>query len=303
MPKTAASRLHGIIAPATTPFDGDGTIDLPAMHQQVDWLIANGVHGIAVGGSTGEGHTLERAEADALVACAVDASQDRVPIVAGIITNSTRESVARGRDAAARGVAALQVTPVHYLFRPDDDAMVDHFRTLAEETGTPVIIYNVVPWTYLSPALLLRIMREVPGVIGVKQSAGDLKLLADLLLDAQPGNRIFSAVDALMYSSFALGAHGAIAAILTAAPATCVALWDAVQAGDHVQALDLHRRLLVLWNAMPHENLPACVKAAQRHQDCPVGPPRAPMPPATEAQRRAIRAAIDGLAQRQQAAE
>ena len=107
---------------------------------------------------------------------------------------------------------------MHYLFRPDDNSMVEHFRTLAGDTGQKIIIYNVVPWTYLSPALLLRIMAEVPDVIGVKQSAGDLKLLADLMADARPGNLVFSAVDALMYPSYVLGAHGSIAAILTAAP-------------------------------------------------------------------------------------
>ena len=81
-------------------------------------------------------------------------------------------------------MAALQVTPVHYLFRPDDDAMVRHFAETADATELPVMIYNVVPWTYLSPQLLTRIIDEVPGVIGVKQSAGDVKLLADLLLTA-----------------------------------------------------------------------------------------------------------------------
>jgi len=65
------------------------------------------------------------------------------------------------------GVAALQVTPVHYLFRPDDDSMVRHFETIAAEGGVPVIIYNVVPWAYLMPPLLMRMLRDVPGVIGV----------------------------------------------------------------------------------------------------------------------------------------
>ena len=74
--------------------------------------------------------------------------------------------------------------PARFFLEATDDAMVDHFRAMADETGVPIIIYNVVPWTYLSPALLCRIFEEVPGVIGVKQSAGDLKLLADLLLDA-----------------------------------------------------------------------------------------------------------------------
>jgi 4-hydroxy-tetrahydrodipicolinate synthase len=200
-------------------------------------------------------------------------------------------------------VAALQVTPVHYLFRPDDDAMVDHFQAVTQETGLPVIIYNVVPWTYLSPPLLRRILDQVPGVIGVKQSAGDLKLLADLLLEAGPEDHIFSAVDALLYSSFALGARGAIAAILSAAPATCVALWDAVGRGDHRGALDLHRRLLPLWNAMAGDNLPACVKFAQSLQGCPAGRPRTPMPEATQSQKAAIKAALRGLDPGLQAAD
>jgi len=153
----------------------------------------------------------------------------------------------------------------------------------------------VVPWTYLSPALLVRIMTEVPAVIGVKQSADDLKLLADLMLTAPPASRIFSAVDALLYPSFTLGAHGAIAAIPSAAPGTCVALWDAVAAGDHARAHDLHRRLLALWNALVGDNLPACVRYAQACQGVAAGHSRAPMPAATPTQRLAIAAALEGL--------
>jgi 4-hydroxy-tetrahydrodipicolinate synthase len=132
-------------------------------------------------------------------------------------------------------------------------------------------------------------------VIGVKQSAGDLKLVADLMTMAQPGNLIFSAVDALLYPSFALRAQGAIAAILSAAPRACVDLWDAVQAGDHPRALDLHTRLLKLWNAMVGDNLPACTKYAPTLQGSPGGYPRAPMPAASQAQQAAIREALAGL--------
>jgi 4-hydroxy-tetrahydrodipicolinate synthase len=90
--------------------------------------------------------------------------------------------------------------------------------------------------------------------------------------------------------------HGSIAAILTAAPAACVQLWDAVQAGDHDRALEVHRRLLVLWNALIADNLPACTKYAQTLQHVPAGHPRPPMPPASPAQQRAIQAALRGLA-------
>ena len=229
-------KLHGIIPPMTTPFDAQGEIEFKHIRPQVDWLVGQGAHGLAVGGSTGEGHTLDASELKDLIDATVAAVKGRVPVVAGIISDSTRDVVRRGRLVAKSGVAALQITPVHYLFRPHDDAMLQHFKTVAEETGVPVLIYNVVPWAYLSPQLLTRIMNEVPGVIGVKQSAGDMKLFADLMITANPRNLIFSAVDALLYGSFTLGAHGAIAAILTAAPRACVELWNATAAGQHARA-------------------------------------------------------------------
>ncbi|MGE0723948.1 MAG: dihydrodipicolinate synthase family protein [Alphaproteobacteria bacterium] len=287
--------LRGVIPPMTTPFAANGDLDLSLVKGQADWLVGQGVHGVAAGGSTGEGHAIDAEEYRDLMAATVAAIAGRIPVVAGIIVDSTREAIRRGRMVADMGVAALQVTPVHYLFRPDDEAMVTHFRAVCEETGMPVIIYNVVPWTYLSPALLCRIMREVPQVIGVKQSAGDLKLFADLMLDAPPGTLIFSAVDALLYSSYALGAHGSIAAILSAAPKPSVDLWNAVQAGDHARGLALHRKLLRLWNAIVADNLPACTRHAQSLQGCRVGHSRAPMPPASADQQRRIRAALDDL--------
>jgi 4-hydroxy-tetrahydrodipicolinate synthase len=298
-----AAELFGIIPPMTTPFDADGEIDEGAVRAQTRWLLEEGVHGLAVGGSTGEGQTLDQDELRGLVATVVAETAGQAPVIAGIIVDSTRDAIRRGKAVGDLGVAALQVTPVHYLFRPDDEAMLEHFRAIAEATGLPIVIYNVVPWSYLSPALLCRIMREVPGVVGVKQSAGDLKLLADLLIAAPAESRILSAVDALLYPSFALGAHGSIAAILAAAPRACVDLWDAVQRGDHVTAQRLHRRLLPLWNAMVGDNLPACTKHAQVLQGCPGGYPRAPMPSASAAQQRAIGAALDGLSAGRAAAE
>jgi 4-hydroxy-tetrahydrodipicolinate synthase len=288
-------KLYGIVPPMTTPFDKSGEVIESAVREQVDFLIEAGVHGIVAGGSNGEGHTFDRDGYAGLIETASSAVRGRVPFVAGVIVNSTREAIERGRLLKGMNVAALQVTPVHYLFKPDDTATLEHFRVVAEETALPILIYNVIPWNYLSPALLLRIMREVPGVVGVKQSAGDLKLLSDLLEQARPTDLIFSAVDALLYPSYALGAQGSIAAILAAAPHANVALWDAVKARDFDAALELHKRLLPLWNAIVGDNLPACVKYAQSLQGCAAFLPRAPMPQPNERQKAAIRAALEGL--------
>lgn len=289
------AKLHGIIAPFTTPFSESGAIRLDLVKAQVDWLIDNGVHGLAAGGSTGEGHVLDRDEYRALIEATAKAIDGRIPLVAGIIANSTAEVAARGACVTDLGVAALQVTPPHYLFRPDDDAMVAHFREIHAECRVPILIYNVVPWCYLSPDLLLRIMAEVPGVLGVKQSAGDMKLFADLVRRAEPHNLIFSAVDALLYSSYQLGAPGAIAAILTAAPGPSVNLWNAVKAQEWDEARDLHERLMPLWDAIGVDNMPSLVKYAQQLQGLDAGHARRPTSPATEAQKQQVRAALENL--------
>ncbi len=294
-------QLEGIIPPMVTPFDTDGEVMENAQRAEVRYLIETaGVHGLAVCGSTGEGHTLTVDETRRITAATVEEARGRVPVITGIIANSTRAVIERGKAVADLGVAALQVTPVHYLFRPGDEATLRHFNTIAESTGLPVIIYNVVPWSYLSPAALSGILRESDGVIGVKQSASDMKALADLLLHAEEMRphkdvRILSAVDALLYPSFALGAHGAIAAILAAAPELCVALWNAVKSGDHSEALRHHRSLLRLWNAIEAPNLPANVKTVLRLLGRGGGEPRAPMPASSPVQVEAIQQALTAV--------
>lgn len=273
----SSQTFFGVIPPTTTPFDADGEIRYDDLRPQIDWMIESGVHGVCVGGSSAEGHTLDADELQGLLETAKSAVNGRVPLIAGIIINSTRQAVARSKMARDVGSEALQVTPPHYVFKPSDDALVDHFRAIAEESGLPVLIYNVVPWCYLGPALLKRIMEEVPGVIGVKQSNSDLKLTADLLLDLPEGKLVFTAVDALLYPSFSLGVHGTIAANPAAAPKAVVKLWDLVQQGNHAEAKELHANLLRFWNALITDELPANIKYAQSLQGVPFGLPRAPM--------------------------
>jgi len=282
------STLSGVIPPLVTPFTADGDIDEAALRAQARFVLAKGVHGVCIGGSTGEGHTLSGEERRRAIAIVQEEVGDRIPVVAGIIVNSTRQAVQAARDLHGSGVKGLQITPVHYLFKPDDDATMLHFRTITAETDIPVIIYNVIPWNYLRPELLVRLMTELPGIHGVKQSQGDMKLMADLLLAVPKGKVVFSAVDALLYSSFALGAHGTIAANPAAVPGVTVALWDAVQRGDHALGVEIHRAMLRFWNTIAGDNLPACVKHALTLQGAPGGLPRAPMPAPNAAQKEAI---------------
>ena len=287
-------RIYGIVPPITTPFDGKEEVDEPLLRREVRHLVEEiGVHGLAAGGSTGEGHTLSTDELRRVVALTIEEVRGRVPVVAGIIVDSTRQALEKGRDLADLDVDALQVTPVHYLFKPTDEMMYRHFATIADELGVPVIVYNVVPWSYCSAELLTRIITEIDWVIGVKQSAGDLKRLADLMLMLEGRGLVMSAVDALLYPSFCLGAHGSISAIVTAVPGLCIQLWDAVQAGNHALALELHLKALRIWNTIAGHNLPANVKCAMEFQGRPAGLPRAPMPPSSDSQRKAIKEALE----------
>jgi 4-hydroxy-tetrahydrodipicolinate synthase len=269
--------LHGVIPPIALPFDEQGALVRHALRPQLDLIVKAGANGVVAGGSTGEGHTLSDAEFVDAMSDAYEATDGRIPFLAGLIVNSTIQAIRRTRALGGMKLTALQVTPVHYLFKPDERATIEHFRTIWEETGVPIIIYNVIPWNYLSVDLMLRIMDEVPGVIGMKQSSGDLKSLSDLLLNHKAPNVVLSGIDALLYPGFALGMHGAISALTSAVPGPVVKLQHMVREGRHDEARALHFHLNRLWNTLPHEILPGCVKYIQHLQGLPLYHPRAPM--------------------------
>ena len=288
----ASGEIGGIIPPMVTPFTEGGSVDYEAFRGEVDHLIGLGVHGLAVGGSTGEGHTLSGEESLELTRVAIEAAEGRVPVVAGIIVDSTQQAVVRGRALREMDVAALQITPVHYLFTPDEQAMYDYYATIAREVGIPIIIYNVVPWAYATPDLLTKMISEIDEVIGVKQSSGDMHALAELMILLGDQGLVMAAVDDLLYPCFALGSHGAIAAILTAVPELCLTLWNAVQEGRSGDARDAHEKLLRVWLAISAPNLPARVKVAMRLQGRKGGLSRSPMPMPSADEERVIASAL-----------
>ncbi|MBN9030660.1 dihydrodipicolinate synthase family protein [Rhizobium sp. YJ-22] len=286
------SQLQGILPPVTMPFDKSGKLVASGIKKQIDFMIDSGVHAIVAGGSTGEGHTLSTEEFVESMEATHEAVAGRVPFVVGLIVNSTIEAIERTKKIAHLKPAALQVTPVHYLFKPGAEATIRHFREIYDETGVPILIYNVIPWNYLSADLMLKIMEEVPGVVGMKQSSGDLKSLSDLLQNARKDNIVLTGIDALLYPGFSLGADGAISALTSAVPKQTVELYNAVKKGDHARALELHWKLNGLWNVVRHDNLPACTKYIQSRQGVDYFLPRAPMEPVSDEQKRVIDGAL-----------
>ncbi|HEX4214101.1 MAG TPA: dihydrodipicolinate synthase family protein [Candidatus Dormibacteraeota bacterium] len=286
--------LKGVIPPLVTPFDRNEDIDEGAFRDEVRYCLDAGVHGLTVSGSTGEGHTLTEAESLQLARIAVEEAGGRVPVVSGIIQDSTRAVIRYGKALKDAGVDGLQITPVHYLFAPDVEGTIGYYEEIGEAVRLPIVIYNVVPWNTIMPETLIR-LADLQWVVAVKQSGGDIHKLADLLRAVRKtgsGLRVLSAVDALLHASYLLGAHGAVAGILSVAPGLSVKLWDACQAQDLTTALDLHERLLPVWRVLDRPDMTTRLKCAINLQGRAVGYPRRPLQPAGPGLRDEIRAAL-----------
>jgi 4-hydroxy-tetrahydrodipicolinate synthase len=268
--------LGGVIVPLTTPFAADETIDFEAFSQQIEWMLAEGVDGLVVGGSTGEGFALDEEEVFELSRRALDVVAGRVPVMTSIMADSSRAAMRRARQLSELPLTGLQVAPPHYIFAPGDDGLVEFYSHVSSAADFPIVIYNVISWANVRPELAVRIMDRVPQVRAVKQSDKDLGAFADLIL-AVGGDRVFGAIDGSLMSCYDLGAAGSIAAIASAAPGANVALWHSVHDNRRDQAKDLNRELCNLWRFLAAPNLPARVKAAQTLQGVSAGLPRAPM--------------------------
>nr|BFE60379.1 4-hydroxy-tetrahydrodipicolinate synthase [Dactylosporangium thailandense] len=284
--------FKGVIPPLVTPFDADENIDVEALRAEVRYHLAAGVQGLCVTGSTGDGQMLSLEQSVTIAKVAVEEVAGAIPVIAGIIRDSTAEVIRYGKAIAETGVDALQVTPVHYLFQPDEDTTVEYYRRITEATGTPVIVYNVIPYALIPATTVYRILQEVELVVGVKQSGGNIHQLADLLKAAPTEGAVLTAVDDLLYPAYLLGAQGAVSATLTVVPELCVAQWDAVQAGDHKTALDIHNKLLPVWRSIDGPNMTVRIKAALALQGRNGGLGAHPLTPVSDAERATIRAAL-----------
>jgi 4-hydroxy-tetrahydrodipicolinate synthase len=253
--------LHGIIVPLVTPFTKDGEIDYPLVRNEIAFLLTSGVDAISPGGSTGEGAALEDEELCALVK-EIRAQSATIPIVAGIIRNSTRAAVRAAKRLYEAGADALMVTPVSYnVLVPDDEGNVCFYREISDSVPLPIVIYNVVPQNTITPTVLSRLL-DIERVVGIKQSVGGITSFYEMMVALEGRGKVFSATDEMMASTFELGADGAISAILSVFPKEMVQTWNWMQTGKTQQALDLQKKLYPVWKAIAGNQFPIRVKFA-----------------------------------------
>ncbi|PYV24066.1 MAG: dihydrodipicolinate synthase family protein, partial [Acidobacteria bacterium] len=229
--------LRAVIPAVITPFDSAGKIDERALRAEIEHHLSCGVTALCAGGTTGEGAGLNRDEVKRLNTIFVDQAHGRVPVIAGIIPDTTDEAVELGSAAKEAGVAALQVTPPHYLFQPGTPEIVSYYCEIRDRTGLGIVLYNVLPWGQVTPESVEQLI-EADAIIGVKQSGSNMHQLADMVYRFGKLIPILSAVDDLLYPSFVLGAQGTLSAIASVLPLQCVQLYEAVEKGDHGRALE-----------------------------------------------------------------
>jgi 4-hydroxy-tetrahydrodipicolinate synthase len=253
--------FEGVLTALVTPFR-DGAIDESALRNLVERQIEAGVDGLVPCGSTGESATLSHAEHRRVVEIVVQASRGRVAVVAGTGSNSTREAIELTQHAKEAGAdGALLISP--YYNKPTQEGIVLHYAEIARATSFPLLVYNVPGRTAsnLLPATLAR-LADIPQVVGVKESCGDLGQIADGISRCPDDFAFLSGDDHLTLPLLALGGRGVISTTSNVAPSAMVGVVRAFRAGDLVEARRIHYRLLPLFQVLFCETNPIPVKAA-----------------------------------------
>lgn len=238
--------IKGSIVAIITPMFEDGSIDWDSYRQLIDWHIESGTDAIVAVGTTGESPTVDHEENCKLIEEAVRHAAGRIPVIAGTGSNATQEALELTQFASKVGaVASLQVVP--YYNKPTQEGMYQHFKTIAEKGGLPVILYNVPGRTVadLSNDTVLR-LAQVPGVIGLKDATGDIPRVSDLLARLPGDFAVYSGNDDSALALIAMGGHGVISVTANIAPTAMAQLCRAAFEGRWSDALAINRRLLPL---------------------------------------------------------
>ncbi len=256
-------KITGIIPPVVTPFDEDGAIDFKKFEALVQFVLGADVDGVSVGGSTGEGPTLSDEELVRLIGVVKPMLKPTQSLVCGIMRACTRDAVKTGLCARDAGADAVMVTPTAYnVLVPDEEGNFTFYKTISDRVDIPVIIYNVIPQNTISPGLFKRLVDESEHVMGIKQSVGGIASTYQMLMSCKGKGTVFGATDDMLYSTYELGAKGAISAILSVFPELCVRMWKLYLAGNNGAALELQNKIYEPWQTITGNQFPIRVKYA-----------------------------------------
>jgi 4-hydroxy-tetrahydrodipicolinate synthase len=251
--------LTGVWAPLVTPFK-DGRVDLASYRHLIEHLLARGVSGFIPLGTTGEAPTLDDDEVDAVVEATVSTVAGRVPVFVGIGGNATHKVIRTIKRLEVHDFPGiLSVCP--YYNRPSQDGLRQHFTAIAEATDRQILIYNIPYRTSVNLAndTLLR-LAEMPNIVGVKDSSGNMAQSLELLASRPKGFSVLTGEDALFFSTLSHGGDGGILASCHLATEQFVAVAERFAANDHHGALATWTPLARLITALFQDPNPIPIK-------------------------------------------
>lgn len=274
--------FEGTYVAMVTPFDEDKQIDEEGFRSNINYLIDKGVNGLVGAGTTGESATINHEEHQKIIEILVDEVNGRVETIAGTGSNATSEAVSLTKFAEDAGAdAALIITP--YYNKPQQHAMVEHYRAVSEATDIPIIAYNVPSRTGVNMDVETIVeLAKIDNIDAVKEASGSVDKVSDIYRALQHEGleddfNILSGEDSLTLPIMAVGGTGVISASANIDARRMVLMVDSILNDDYARAIELHYEMLELIRALFIESNPVPVKTAMNLMGLPSGPLRQPL--------------------------
>ena len=287
--------FEGLSTALITPFR-DGAIDEPSLRQLVERQIAAGVDQLVPCGCTGESATLSHLEHGKVIEIVVSTARGRVPVLAGTGSNNTREAIELTQHAKAVGAdGALLISP--YYNKPTQEGIYEHYRSIADQTEFPLVVYNIPGRTgsNIAPSTLAR-LADVPHIVGVKEACGNVGQIAEVVARCHDEFVVLSGDDGLTLPIMSIGGEGSISTASNVAPKAVGELIRACRENDFARARGLHYQLLPLFEALFFETNPIPVKCALELMGLiNSAEVRLPLTPITEANRERLQFVLKEL--------
>lgn len=288
--------FRGSLVPLVTPFR-DGKIDEAAFRDLIEWHIQSGSHGITITGTTGEPAALSFDERKQIIRLAVEASNGRIPVMAGTGSVHHDDTMALTKYAEEVGAdAAVVIVP--YYIKPSQEGLYRHFKTVADSTRLPVMLYNIPGrgGANLEPETTVRLAKDCPNIIGVKESNKDFEHVARVFHQTRDLGRefgIYSGIELLTFPILALGGAGMVSATGNVMPKETAELFDLCEAGKWDEARELHYYLTPINDAMFFETNPVPAKTALGMMGRIDPEVRLPLAPLSEANEKRLRECLE----------
>lgn len=262
---TSSRKLwEGVYPAATTQFAEDLSIDLDATQRVQSALVDDGVDGLIILGTCGENNSLEPQEKRQVLKGAVEAVAGRVPIIAGVSEFTTERAAAYVRDAEQLGADAIMLLPA-MVYVPTPQELQAHFRTVANATSLPIMLYNNPPAYRVGVDFeTLEALSDVSNIVAIKESAPDPRRFTDVFNRFGDRFRVMAGLDDIALEGLFLGASGWVSGLTSAFPTESVRLVQAFEEGKYEEALAIYRWFMPLLHLDAEHDLVQSIKLAEQ---------------------------------------